>query len=185
MAEQLSGLSRKAASCPPEGDCLLYNHSSKRGEGVEKQEKLEKLKRRLPSSVPLLFARLVYLASLRDYNTDRYAHAGWAFELTEEGADHALRQFHHQEFQQLLRLSLPALTEELQAYFESLPEPSADVLSVWKKLESFRALVPLGCHPVDRELFLSNVRAALGVLGGSGIPSLLPQSASPPPSPAR
>jgi len=144
---------------------------------------LGKLKERTRSSIPLLFARIVYLASLRDYNTNRYTHAGWEFELTEEGADQALCEFHREEFQQLAHLPVAELAKELQAYFESLQEPSRGVLSVWNELESFRALVPLGCHPVDRQLFLSSVRATLGVLGAGGVPFRLPQSASPPPSP--
>lgn len=157
----------------------MYNHSGT----VRHLRALEKLKQRIRSSIPLVFARLVYLASLRDYNTNRYAHAGWEFELTEEGADEALRGFHEEEFRQLVHLPIAELARELQAYFESLPEPPRGVLSVWNELESFRALLPSGCHPVERQFFLSSVRAALGVLGGRGVPFPLPQSASPPPSP--
>lgn len=146
-------------------------------------EKLPKLTQRIHASIPLLFARLVYLASLRDYNTDRYAHAGWAFELTEEGADRALRELHRQEFHQLVQLPVAEMAKELEAYFESLREPLGGVFAVWNELESFRALVPLGSHPVDRDLFFSSVKAALAILGARGVPFPLPQSASQLPSP--
>lgn len=146
-------------------------------------ERLPKLTGRLRSSIPFLFGRLVYLASLRDYNTDRYTHAGWAFELTEEGADWALRELHREEFQQMVQLPVAEMAKELEAYFESLREPSAGVFAVWSELESFRALVPLGVHPVDRDLFFSSIKAALAVLGARGVPFALPQSASPSLSP--
>lgn len=144
---------------------------------------LEKLKQRIRSSIPLAFARLVYLASLRDYNTDHYTHAGWAFDLTEDGADRALRELHREEFQRLVGLPVAEMVQELAAYFESLQEPSGGVLVVWSELESFRALVPRGSHPVDRDLFFSSIRAALAVLGAGGLPFPLAQSASLPPSP--
>lgn len=144
----------------------------------------DELKAGTREAIRLPLARLVYLASLRDYNTGRYSHAGWAFELTEEGADRALREFHLEEFGQLVQHSVEELAEELQSYFESLQEPVEEVVSVWREVESFRALLPRECHLVDRGLFLSAVRAALSVLASRvRFPSPVPQSASPPPSP--
>lgn len=141
----------------------------------------EQLKQRARESIQLLVARLVYLSSLRDYNTDRYSHAGWAFELTEEESDRALREFHLEEFGQLVERSLADLVGEMESYFRSLQEPIEATISVWRDLESFRAVLPRACHPLDRDLFLSNVRAALAVLAESGqLPSPASQSSSPP-----
>ena len=136
-------------------------------------------------SVNLPVALLVYLASLRDHNTGRYHHDGWKFALSEEGADQALRRFHREEFERLLNRTVRELAEELGAYFRSLEEPVDRSVAVWRELESFRVLAPEGCHPVDRELFYSSLRAALAVLAVRS-PSFpwLPQAASPPPSPA-
>lgn len=149
-------------------------------------DKTHLLKERTRESIALRSARLVYLASLRDQNTGRYHHDGWKFELSEEGADRALREFHREEFDELLNRPVRELVEELGAYFRSLEEPVGRGVDLWCELEPFRVLAPEGCHPVDRELFYSSLRAALAVLAARG-PSLLrsAQSASPPPSPAQ
>lgn len=146
-------------------------------------ETLEKLKQRTREAIPLRLARFVYLASLRDYNTDRYEHAGWAFQLTEDGADQALREFHLEEFRSLVSCLVREIAEELRQYFETQAEPTEKLLSTWQEVESYRVLVPRNCNPVDRGIFFSTVRAALIVL--AEWPSALPPAprfASPPPS---
>ena len=144
------------------------------------------LKEKTREGVTLPMALLVYLASLRDHNTGCYHHDGWKFELSEEGADQALREFHREEFEHLPNCTVRELAEELGAYFRSLEEPAGRSVMVWRELESFRVLVPEGCHPVDRELFYSSLRAALAVLAVRA-PSFpwLPRAASPPLSPAQ
>jgi len=149
-------------------------------------ERASDLKEKTRESVPLPIALLVYLASLRDHNTGRYHHDGWSFRLTEEGADRALREFHGEVFGRLLDCTVRELAEELGAYLGSLGEPVGRSTECWRELGSFRVLVPEGCHPMDRELFYSSVRAALAVLvaRAPSSPWLRP-AASPPPSPAR
>lgn len=149
-------------------------------------EPLAKLKQRTSETLPLPLARLIYLCSLRDLNTDRYSHAGWAFELTEDGADRALREFHEEEFGRLVPRSVAELAEALQAYFQTLGESVPELVSVWREVESFRVVLPRDCHPVDRELFLSSVKAALAVLADR-VPSRSqsPRAASPRLSPDR
>lgn len=146
----------------------------------------EALEERTRESIALPLARVVYLASLRDHNTDRYSHAGWAFALGDEQADRALRDFHLAEFRKLLALSVPDWVDQCETYFEQLGEPVANTVLIWRDLESYRTVVPRGCHPVDRELFFSSLRAALAVLADRILfPLQSQQSASLPLSPGR
>ena len=146
---------------------------------------IERLKERARASIPRPVALVVYLASLRDHTSGYYHHEGWKFSLSEEGAERALREFHREEFERLLNHTVAELGGELENYFRSLEEPLARSVGIWQELDPFRVLVPEGCHPVNRELFYSSLRAALGVLAAR--PPFFPvhpPAASPPLSPA-
>jgi hypothetical protein len=110
------------------------------------------------------FSRLVYLASLRDYNTGRYHHYGLEERYAAEAVDEGLRQCHVRVFEDLVGLPLKEQTEDLLDFFESLKEDKARLVGVWKRLRSYQILPPEDCHPLARELFDHNIEIILRIL---------------------
>lgn len=137
------------------------------------------------SSLPSLFARLVYLSSLRDSYTGTYLHEGWITIATPEEVNGTLRGLHLKTFNDLLGFGLDELCQELRDHFESLGASGRKVVELWLELEPYREMMPRGCSLLQRALFISQVKAALKVLACS--PDLAVwagQSASPSPRPA-
>ena len=111
-----------------------------------------------------LFARLVFLGSLRDGYTGRYLHEGWSGVASEEDVHAALREIHKTAFISVLRLPLLELSKELRHHFQSLDQPESDTALLWLEAEPFRDLIPQGSSPAMRELFVSQIRFALEVV---------------------
>ena len=108
-------------------------------------------------------ARLVYLASTRDYNTGTYHHDGLAARFRPDAASKALEIAHRDAFHRLSAYSLEELVTELELYLNASHESPADVLRVWQKLEPYRVAIPVEVNPAVARLFLSNVRLALAI----------------------
>jgi hypothetical protein len=108
-------------------------------------------------------ARLVYLASTRDYNSGTYHHDGLAARYRADAACKALEIAHRQVFFRLSAYSLEELVRELELYLSTSHESPAGVLRTWQKLEPYRVAVPLEVNPVVARLFLSNIRLALAI----------------------
>ena len=72
-------------------------------------------------------ARLIYLASTRDYNTGTYHHDGLASRFSPEVAAKALEIAHRQIFFQLSAYSLEELVEQLRIYFDSSRDGAAEI----------------------------------------------------------
>ena len=108
-------------------------------------------------------ARLIYLASTRDYNTGTYHHDGLASRFNPETAAKALEVAHRQIFLQLSAYSLEELVEQLRIYFEASKDGATEILRMWQKLEPYRIAIPVEVNPAVARLFLSNVRLALAI----------------------
>ena len=125
---------------------------------------IEDLKSRTLSGIPGEVARLVYLASTRDYNTGEYYHEGVAIHFTEDVARAALAACHQESFRRLLFTSLEDLVKELDNYVNSTGARPAHVMKVWRSLEPYRVTIPLESDQLSAQLFLSNLRVALAIL---------------------
>lgn len=110
------------------------------------------------------FARLVYLASTRDYNTGRYYHDGLAFQFSPEVAAQALRHAHREVFLELALCPLEDLTQQIQKYVLSAGAEPRDIIRGWEKLEPYRVVIPMEADPLTARLFLGNVRIALPIV---------------------
>jgi hypothetical protein len=110
------------------------------------------------------FSQLVYLASLRDYNTGRYHHYGLESRYSAEATDAGLHRCHVRVFEELVSLPLREQTEDLLSFFESLKEDKARLVLVWKRLRSYQILPPEDCHVLARELFDKNIEIMLRIL---------------------
>jgi hypothetical protein len=130
---------------------------------VPVQAAYDDLLKRSLSKISCDLARLIYLASTRDYNTGSYHHDGLAARFRPEIASKALEIAHRQIFYQLSGRSLEELVEQLQTYLDCSHESAADVLRIWQKLEPYRVAIPVEVNPAVARLFLSNIRLALAI----------------------
>jgi len=110
------------------------------------------------------FARLIYLASMRDYNTSCYHHDGLARMFTEDIAARAIACCHREVFERLVLLPLKGLVEQLELYAASNCSTSLELVRTWERLQPYRVTVPLECSRLPARLFVSNITAALAVL---------------------
>jgi hypothetical protein len=122
------------------------------------------LRRRTLSQVPRPLDRLIYLASMRDYNTGLYHHDGLAARFSEEVACEALSGCHREAFRELLSAPLEDLVAQLEAYLKSTHTYPADFINAWKGLEPYRVTVPVDADPLAADFLFSNLRIALAIL---------------------
>lgn len=125
---------------------------------------LERYIARALGSVNTDFERLVFLGSLRDVYTGHYLHEGWVRVASPDEIHHVLQGVHQLSFDSVLRLSLMDLSKQLRFHFQSVSQPERDTSLLWLESEPFRDLVPQGCSPVARDLFVSQIKTALNVL---------------------
>jgi len=122
------------------------------------------LLRRSLSSISGDLAKLIYLASTRDYNTGKYHHDGLAARFKMDLAGQALELAHRQIFYRIASRSLEELVGELDLYVHSSRQNRDEVIQVWQKLEPYRVALPVNVDAVVAQLFVSNVRLALVIL---------------------
>lgn len=111
-----------------------------------------------------LFARLVYVASLRDLSSGRYEHQGLAALYPEEAVQQALELCHEQIFERILEMPLEKQLEDLRNCLTAMEGGLATVVSHWRQLEPYRMLLPENAPDYLKELFFSNLRALLEIL---------------------
>lgn len=110
------------------------------------------------------YARLVYVASLRDLSSGRYEHEGLTALYPEEAVQQALELCHEQIFERILETPLAEQLEDLRNCLSAMIGGLAEVVQHWRQLESYRVLLPEHMPDYLRELFLSNLRALLEIL---------------------
>lgn len=125
-------------------------------------------------------ARLIYLASMRDYNTGEYYHEGLALQFGEEASRKALASCHRDLFERMVGCSIRELVEHLEVYVRNTRLPCSDFIRTWDRLQPYRVTIPLDCSSLAAQLFTSNIRTALAILEfGQSHRLQDPQSASP------
>lgn len=125
---------------------------------------IEDFTERTLAAIPGEFARLLYVASLRDLASGRYCHEGLTAVYPEEAVQQALEHCHQELFIRILEMSLAQQEWDLRACLGSLEGNFWEVVARWRELEFYRCLVPLGIPDYLQELFRSNVRALLGLM---------------------
>lgn len=130
---------------------------------VSVQDAYEDILQRTLSRISCDLARLVYLASTRDYNTGSYHHDGLAARFSPEVSRKALEIAHRQVFYRVSAYSLEELTVQVEMYMKSSREKPLEVLRAWQNLEPYRIAIPTEVNPALARLFLSNVRLALAI----------------------
>jgi hypothetical protein len=122
------------------------------------------------AAIPGLFSRLSYLASLRDLSSGRYEHSGLSALYPDEAIQQALQLCHEQIFERILESPLSSQQEDLRACLGGM-EGGTDAASHWRRIESYRLLVPEAVPEYLKDLFCSNLRALLEILVGEGTPA--------------
>jgi hypothetical protein len=122
------------------------------------------LRCRTLADIPRSLDRLIYLASMRDYNTGLYYHDGLASRFTQEVACEALADCHREAFTELVRCSLRELVSQMEGYIDSTHTSARDFVSAWKKLEPYRVAVPVETDPLTAQLLFSSFKIALAIL---------------------
>ncbi|MGD1210213.1 MAG: hypothetical protein ABR973_02495 [Candidatus Acidiferrales bacterium] len=131
---------------------------------MDVQQAREDLHRRTLSEIVRPLDRLIYLASMRDYNTGVYHHDGLASRFTEEVACEALADCHREVFHQLVVCPLEDLVNQLEAYRKSTHTGPREFLTAWRRLEPYRVAVPVETDPLGAEFLFSNFKIALAIL---------------------
>jgi len=132
------------------------------------------LRNRTLAEIPRSLDRLIYLASMRDYNTGLYYHDGLASRFTQEVACEALADCHREAFSQLVGCSLRELVSQMEGYIDSTHTSPRDFVAAWKKLEPYRVAVPVETDPLTAQLLFSSFKIALAILEAR-LPSPPPQ----------
>jgi len=91
---------------------------------VSVQDAYDDILQRTLARISCDLARLVYLASTRDYNTGNYHHDGLAARFSADVARKALEIAHRQVFYRVSAYSLEELAEEVNIYLD-VPRKSA------------------------------------------------------------
>lgn len=124
------------------------------------------------------FARLIYLASTRDYNTGEYYHEGLAWQFSEKIAQDALALCHQMVFRRLVLCSVRELVAQLKTYASSTDLSPSDFVRTWSCLQPYRVVIPRESTAITRYFFISNVRTALAVFDSQQVAApQRPQSA--------
>jgi len=116
------------------------------------------------ANIPGLYARLVYVASLRDLSSGKYEHAGLAALYSEEAVQQALQVCHEQVFERILELPLSEQQKDLRSCLTAMDGGLRVSIEHWSRLESYRMLLPEHSPDYLKELFYSNLRALLEIL---------------------
>ncbi len=116
------------------------------------------------AGIPGLFARLAYLASLRDLSSGRYEHAGLSAIYPDAAIQQALQLCHEQIFERILEAPLSSQELDLRACLSAMESGFAGAVSRWRRMEAYRVLVPEAAPDYLKELFCSNLRALLEIL---------------------
>ena len=108
------------------------------------------------------YARLAYLAVLKDPATGKYAHQKLAAIYGEERVSEALAKCHEEMLERLLEMPLAQQEEDLRTYISLLPTGKE-----WNDVqcaETTRSWVPAQAPAYLKELFCSNMGALCELL---------------------
>lgn len=124
----------------------------------------QELWRRTLAGIPSIYARLAFLASLRDVNTGRYEHHGLAMIFGPDEADEAIRKSHEETFLAWLALRLEQQKADLDLYFSTLPAARRTLVENWLRLAPYRSVIPAWASPAQQQLYEANFAVLLETL---------------------
>ena len=116
------------------------------------------------SPLPNDLTRLIYLASIRDYNSGTYRHPQLSRQFNAMTAHRAFELWHEKIFARLLTNSISNYVEQLEGYLRYSRAERSQFIATWKSLQAYKAAVPLRVLRRACEIFFLNVETALTIL---------------------
>jgi hypothetical protein len=114
--------------------------------------------------IPSVFGRLAYLASLRDPNTGRYEHFGFAQRFGERESDQTIKRSHVNTFGDWLCFSLEQQKQDLEEYLDTAAGDKRAIIANWLEWPPFMNWIPAQSRPVERDLFQSDMQTVLDLI---------------------
>jgi hypothetical protein len=131
---------------------------------VDVETAKEDLKNRSLAKLSHDFARLIYVASLRDFSTGEYYHQGLAQSFSESAASAAIAACHEELFYCLALGPLDTFVAQLDRLISSTHRDYNRTLEAWETLGAYKLAIPSGCDETTARLFRSNVKVAMAFL---------------------
>lgn len=135
---------------------------------------MEDFSTRTLAAIPSEFGRLIYMASLRDLGSGRYSHAGLEALYPPAEVQETLARAHREICESILETPLAAQEKDLTFCLQGFEAEAGEVVSNWRELEFYRALLPFGMPGYIRKLFCSNIETLLSVFEGDRATSQRP-----------
>ena len=140
-------------------------------EYIAVEEAAGDLQARTLATIQGIFARFVYLASLRDYTNGQYYHAGLADQFGEDVASQAIEKSHREHFRRICASSVKETLHSLEEYLIASGTKRNELGRLWSDIEPYRVTVPAGSDSISKKLFQSNISVALLILETGETPS--------------
>jgi hypothetical protein len=121
----------------------------------------EDLARTTLAELPDDFARLAYLASLRDLASDRYVHWGLEQSYGPALAQAAVARAHQEVFRRLGSVPLSDLAAQIRRFLAGREDGGRVLLRNWQRDFSYNLLAPAGIDALELENFRINFEAVM------------------------
>jgi hypothetical protein len=121
----------------------------------------------LLAPLPNDLTRLIYLTSIRDYNSGAYLHHVLSRRYGLEIVDKAFHMCHEEVFVRLLAASVEDYVRQIVGYIRFARADQNQFIGIWKVLQAYRAAIPYPTSTSLSEVFFLNVTMALSILESS------------------
>jgi hypothetical protein len=116
------------------------------------------------SVLPNDLTRLIYLTSIRDYNSGTYRHPALSRQFDETAAHRVFEVRHQEIFARLLANPISNYVEQLKGYIRYSRTERGLFIKSWQSLQAYKAAIPLQVPTRASETYFLNVRTALTIL---------------------
>jgi hypothetical protein len=116
------------------------------------------------SLLPNDLTRLIYLTSIRDYNSGIYRHPQLSRQFDATVAHHVFEVSHRQVFARLLASPIRNYVEQLEGYIRYSRAERDLFLESWQSLKAYQAAIPAGIPNRASAAYFLNVESALMIL---------------------
>jgi hypothetical protein len=114
--------------------------------------------------LPNDFTRIIYLASIRDYNSGTYRHPILSRQIEAGVAHEAFRLCHQEVFARMLVNPISQYVQQLEEYIRYSRAERGLFITTWNSLQAYKAAIPLQAPKRACETFYLNVTTALRIL---------------------